>query len=156
MGPVAAENLSLAKGRASDDAQVTLMDQSSDLCLSKICDCMAIEEEPSSPARDIRQKDLDDETEEGFANLGRIRLDEIHRDMSPGLPDLLDEEEDELDSQEVEALLADESMSDSSSMYDYDLSDEGQYLLMPLIMTMILNTYTHSQTWIAPHEVLDR
>ena len=74
-----------AKGTASKHAMETLSDESNSLALSRICECRKtkpVDTEDESnvqdlPVRGVRERDLDVETEEGFAVIGRIRLEEV-------------------------------------------------------------------------------
>ena len=80
VGPIPAQNISLAKGLAAERARQVLEDPESPYHLSKICDCRERERE-ASIAREIAEADeakrLDDETEEGFAALARAALAEV-------------------------------------------------------------------------------
>ncbi|THH08707.1 hypothetical protein EW145_g2529 [Phellinidium pouzarii] len=110
-GPIRAANISLAKGLASEKAKATLSDDMSEFALHRICDCLQADEtisdsEPDLPIRDIREKDLDYESENGFALAGRVRLEEVERsEATKG--EVMDEDDllEDLDTQEVEMLL---------------------------------------------------
>ncbi|KLO19664.1 hypothetical protein SCHPADRAFT_843134, partial [Schizopora paradoxa] len=79
-GPVLASTLPLAKATASVDALALLQDEGSELSLQKVCDCVKPNKDSPSRPREEREKDLDNETEEGFAVLSKLRIDEISRD----------------------------------------------------------------------------
>ncbi|KAH8114247.1 hypothetical protein DFH11DRAFT_1596751 [Phellopilus nigrolimitatus] len=107
-GPIFAANRPLAKGLASEEAKAVLSDATSELALHRICDCMRAEEEeaaPDLPPRDVRERDLDTETEAGFALAGRVRLEEVARDEGGEVPEVFDDDLDKLERQEVEMLL---------------------------------------------------
>lgn len=83
VGPVSAANLSLAKGRASEEARSILQDPNSDKYLPKICTCaqaMAVDTPEDVDEVDEDHKPLDDETEEGFAMMARKKLVEAESD----------------------------------------------------------------------------
>lgn len=110
-GPIKAANKPLAKGRVAEAAMAALSDESSELALSKICECMRGQEEdeidtaPDLPERNVREKDLNVETVEGFALAGRLRLEESMRDVIvKGSQVETDEEQEEID--EVELLVS--------------------------------------------------
>ncbi|TFY62422.1 hypothetical protein EVJ58_g3872 [Rhodofomes roseus] len=115
VGPVIALNLSLAKGLAAERTRALLSDQNSLQCLARICTCaedavevkgrqIAIEELPED------KKELDDETEEGFAVLARI-MDGEFSGRVPDTPELVkqegetSDEDDWAELAEVEAVL---------------------------------------------------
>ncbi|OBZ75101.1 Endoribonuclease Dicer 3a [Grifola frondosa] len=90
VGPITAQNLSLSKGLAAEDARIVLGDPESEYSFSRICDCgseMAVDVDDTKQADlalDPKEKNaLDDETTEGFATLARIMADEIR----PSQPD---------------------------------------------------------------------
>lgn len=95
VGPIPAQNISLAKGLAAERARQVLEDPDSPYHLSKICDCK--EDREASVAQDLPELDetkkLDDETEEGFAALARAALAEAEApssvldDSQPGADD---------------------------------------------------------------------
>lgn len=76
VGPIPAQNISLAKGLAAERARQVLGDLESPYHLSKICDCKAEREAAAAGELDEIKK-LDDETEEGFAALARAVLAEV-------------------------------------------------------------------------------
>ena len=119
VGPVIALNLSLAKGLAAERTRALLSDETSEHCLARICTCAeeALQVEGrqmvDEPTED--QKELDDETEEGFATLARI-MDNEFSGRPPEAPKLAkhdDEGEEDSDDwaelDEVEDALDDES-----------------------------------------------
>ncbi|KAI0355038.1 hypothetical protein OH77DRAFT_1425091 [Trametes cingulata] len=106
-GPVAAANLSMAKGLAAEEARRVLDDPESPFHLSRVCVCgkeseAAMEEEPTEVTLDVDKSELDDETTGGFAILARIMLEETEEQSStPALQDG-DLEDDEMDSPPAE------------------------------------------------------
>lgn len=119
VGPVLAANVSMAKGLASKKAKAILSDESSELSIRRLCNCMvtdAVSDEedlPPSPS------ELSDETEEGFAQAAQIVLIEAlkgeldhgnHRDATE------EEEHDDIEQQEVEMILC--TPSQMSSVMD--------------------------------------
>ncbi|RPD59261.1 hypothetical protein L226DRAFT_510467 [Lentinus tigrinus ALCF2SS1-7] len=105
-GPVAARELSLAKGLASDLARAVLSDPDSPHHLSRVCECPKkgaphsgqTQAQPQEPLPlDVPDKDeLDDETDEGFFILARILLEETQE------PVVEEEEEPGSDSERTE------------------------------------------------------
>ncbi|KAH9890583.1 hypothetical protein C8Q73DRAFT_652216 [Cubamyces lactineus] len=78
-GPVAAPNLSMAKGLAAEEARRVLDDPASPHHLSRICVCgmeVAKADEPVEVPLEVAKEELDDETKEGFAILAQILLEE--------------------------------------------------------------------------------
>jgi len=117
-GPILATTLALAKASASVDALAALQDEASELALQKLCDCMKVENDVASP-REEREKDLDNETEEGFAGLSDLRTDEVLRDEQAKVHRLRELEDDhetvEMEDMEiVESMLTLTSCSSSS------------------------------------------
>ncbi|KZT24079.1 P-loop containing nucleoside triphosphate hydrolase protein [Neolentinus lepideus HHB14362 ss-1] len=84
VGPVSAANLSLAKGRASEEARTILQDPEHEHYLPKICQCaqaLAVDsQDDAEQSVDEDLKALDDETEEGFALMARKKLVEMESD----------------------------------------------------------------------------
>jgi len=84
VGPVSAANLSLAKGRASEEARAILQDPEHEHYLPKVCQCaqaIAVgSQEDAEQSVDEDLKALDDETEEGFALMARKKLIEMESD----------------------------------------------------------------------------
>ena len=81
-GPVAAPNLSMAKGLAAERARTVLSDPASPHFLSRVCVCIrkgpaAKPLPPALPLDVPDKKELNDETDEGFAILAQILVDEI-------------------------------------------------------------------------------
>ena len=81
-GPVAAPNLSMAKGLAAERARAVLSDPASPHFLSRMCVCTrkgpaAKPLPPALPLDVPDKKELNDETNEGFAMLAQILVDEI-------------------------------------------------------------------------------
>lgn len=110
MGPVIAANLSLAKGLASAEALATLSDITSDRALGRLCDCGAIQDDKVTPVPEVREEDVDDETEEGFSRAGQLRLSEIDPGPDHDRGDVLDDasqDNTEDDEREVEAMVLD-------------------------------------------------
>lgn len=114
-GPIISSNKPLAKGLVAEEAMKVLSDDSSEFSLRKICECMHIEaiagevEDKANdlPERDVREKDIEVETTEGFALAGRVRLAEIEQDednahMTGNDTSFTDEE---LEEQEVDEML---------------------------------------------------
>ncbi|KAI0700535.1 hypothetical protein C8T65DRAFT_657631 [Cerioporus squamosus] len=101
-GPIAARELSLAKGLAAEKARAVLSDPDSPRHLSRVCECRkkgapSPEHPQSEPKEELPldvpdKEDLDDETDEGFAMLARILVEET---QEPAV-----EEEEESDSEE--------------------------------------------------------
>ncbi|OCH90640.1 P-loop containing nucleoside triphosphate hydrolase protein [Obba rivulosa] len=82
VGPVAAPNLSRAKGLAAERARVALSDPSSPYHLSRICNCgkgptVEVEKEVQETIDTSEPKALDDETEIGFTALARVTNEEL-------------------------------------------------------------------------------
>ncbi|CDO68911.1 hypothetical protein BN946_scf185000.g54 [Trametes cinnabarina] len=84
-GPIAAPNLSMAKGLAAEEARRALDDPESPFHLSKVCVCgkeVAAAEEPAVEApgdADVAKEELDDETTQGFALLARLLFEEVEK-----------------------------------------------------------------------------
>ncbi|KAI1783424.1 hypothetical protein LXA43DRAFT_1187033 [Ganoderma leucocontextum] len=81
-GPIAAPNLSMAKGLAAERARTVLSDPASPHFLSRMCTCTrkgpAAKPLPPALPLDVPDKtELNDETVEGFAMLAQILVDEI-------------------------------------------------------------------------------
>lgn len=81
-GPIAAPNLSMAKGLAAERARTVLSDPTSPHFLSRVCICTrkGTAAKPLPPALPLDvpdKKELNDETDEGFAILAQILVDEI-------------------------------------------------------------------------------
>lgn len=84
-GPITATNLSLSKGLAAERARSVLADPAYDKCLEKLCNCMhklaaAVPEATEAGAEvDLAApSNLTDETEEGFAAIAKLKLqDEV-------------------------------------------------------------------------------
>lgn len=107
-GPISAANKLLAKGLVAEAAMKALSNEASEFALQKICECMCVEdeEEPSDlPERNVREKDLNIDTTEGFKLAGHVRLAEVKSEDDVEETELLDEEQDDLERQEVEQLL---------------------------------------------------
>ncbi|KAI0373238.1 hypothetical protein BV20DRAFT_963060 [Pilatotrama ljubarskyi] len=99
-GPIAAPNLSMAKGLAAEEARRVLDDPDSPFHLSRVCICgkeseSAMEEEPAEVPLDVDMSELDDETKEGFAILARILLEETDELSPPPAPKEVDGGADE-------------------------------------------------------------
>ncbi|KAI0648351.1 hypothetical protein C8Q79DRAFT_906449 [Trametes meyenii] len=101
-GPIAAPNLSMAKGLAAEEARRVLGDPDSPHHLSSICRCGKEEPAAEEELLDAEMDELDDETKEGFAVLARIQLEEVEEPDShvpgedidvPGLDGNPDEED---------------------------------------------------------------
>ncbi|KDQ59634.1 hypothetical protein JAAARDRAFT_77685 [Jaapia argillacea MUCL 33604] len=116
VGPITAGNLSLAKGRASEQAKVVLQDAQSDKYLGRICNCaeaMEVDGDQSATEDDIDDVDeplkpLDDETEEGFAAIARFKLSEAAASQRKLEEEEEDDEDflDEMEQREVEEVMA--------------------------------------------------
>lgn len=80
-GPVAAPNLSMAKGLAAEEARRVLDDPLSPHHLSRVCVCgrnaVSAGEAAVEVPLDVVPEELDDETTDGFALLARILIEEI-------------------------------------------------------------------------------
>ena len=79
-GPVLAETYRIAKGLVSEKAVTILSDENSELNLKNICKCMKVdsdEVEQDVSSAGTRDKDLNDETEDGFTLLAKLRLDRL-------------------------------------------------------------------------------
>ena len=78
-GPIVnSKHTSKAKTIVSAEALNILSDPGSSLSLNRICDCgKTIGPRAETPLEDCREKDLDDQTEAGFAQLGQMRLKEV-------------------------------------------------------------------------------
>jgi len=103
--------MSLSKGLASERAHEVLDDPTSEFHLPRLCECgKAIAEDVATAASDIGGQDedlhlLDDATEEGFAVLAQIHLDEAVRSEVETRSDLVENsEEDELNWMEEQAV----------------------------------------------------
>lgn len=117
VGPVLAANVSMAKGLASKKAKEVLSDETSELSLRRLCDCMvtdAVSDEedlPPSPS------ELSDETEEGFAQAAQIVLNEALKGEldHANCGDVTEEEaHDDTEQQEVEMILCTPSQMSSA------------------------------------------
>lgn len=118
VGPVLAANVSMAKGLASKKAKEVLSDETSELSLRRLCDCMvtdAVSDEedlPPSPS------ELSDETEEGFAQAAQIVLNEALKGElvdHANCGDATEEEaHDDTEQQEVEMILCTPSQMSSA------------------------------------------
>ncbi|GJE87973.1 hypothetical protein PsYK624_040560 [Phanerochaete sordida] len=121
VGPIPAQNISLAKGLAAERARQVLEDPDSPYHLSKICDCK--EEREALIAREAAELDeakkLDDETVEGFAALARAALAEVE-----ALPNALDSGQRGADDGEV----IDDDEDDVGEDSDEDCTDDGATL----------------------------
>ncbi|KAL5528914.1 hypothetical protein ACEPAG_4888 [Sanghuangporus baumii] len=107
-GPIISSNKPLAKGLAAEAAMGLLKDDSSEFALRKICTCMSAEDDEEAgdlPERNVREKDIDVETTEGFAVAGRLRLGEVEEEANENDAVVTDEDMEELERQEVEMLL---------------------------------------------------
>ncbi|KAI0324687.1 hypothetical protein GY45DRAFT_1364938 [Cubamyces sp. BRFM 1775] len=92
-GPIAAPNLSMAKGLAAEEARRVLDDPSSPHHLSRVCVCgmeQVKEDEPVELPPEVVKEELDDETHEGFAILAQILIEETED------PELKTADEDEI------------------------------------------------------------
>jgi endoribonuclease Dicer len=104
--------MSLSKGLASERAREVLNNPSSEFYLPLLCDCgkvvaKVVETMASNiSALDEDLQPLDDGTEEGFAVLAQIQLDENNSSETDVKPDDIDisEEEDDLDWLEEQAV----------------------------------------------------
>ena len=110
-GPISAVNKPLAKGLVAEAAMKALKDENSEFTLRKICQCMHEEDEEDpgdlQPDHDMREKDFNIETTEGFVRAGQVRLAEVKTtDDAQEDDEFYVEDEDELDSEEVERLLS--------------------------------------------------
>lgn len=149
VGPVIAMNLSLAKGLAAERTRALLSDQNSEYCLTRICTCA--EESIQVEGRQVTdeptedQKELDDETEEGFAALARIMDDEFSGRL-PEAPEPAKNDVDEEDSDdwaeldEVEDAL--DNDGDTMMAVDFDSHPASTPSLSPTPAP----THTHPQT----------
>lgn len=115
VGPVLAANISMAKGLASKKAKSILSDESSELSIRRLCDCMvtdavSAEDLPPSPS------ELSDETEEGFAQAAQIVLNEVSKGELPqgDHDEVTEEERDDTEQQEVEMILCTPSQLSSA------------------------------------------
>ncbi|KAL5533446.1 DCL1_1 [Sanghuangporus sanghuang] len=107
-GPIVSSNKPLAKGLVAEAAMSLLKDDSSEFALCKICTCMSAEDDEETsdlPERNMREKDINVETTEGFAVAGRLRLGEVEEEANEGDAVATDEDTEELERQEVEMLL---------------------------------------------------
>ncbi|TBU24821.1 hypothetical protein BD309DRAFT_1080474 [Dichomitus squalens] len=87
-GPLAAPNLSMAKGLAAERARAVLADPESPHFLSRVCTCpkkgKAAKRPPSPLPMDVPdKKELSDETTEGFAMLAQILVEETKERVVP-------------------------------------------------------------------------
>lgn len=108
-GPILASTLALARATASVEALAVLQDEGSEHSLHKLCGCILLGKEASSRPREEREKDLDNETEEGFTALSNLRIDEVSRDER-AKESRLEEPEDENDIAEMEEIEVVEGM----------------------------------------------
>ena len=111
-GPLAAPNLSMAKGLAAERARQVLEDPESPYLLARICTCprktKAAKPPPEPLPLDVPdKKELDDETDEGFAMLAQILLDETEEQVAPVEDDesASASEEDLLEERQVEQMM---------------------------------------------------
>lgn len=81
VGPITATNLSLSKGLAAERARNALADPAYDKCLEKLCNCRhksaaAVPEATEAGAEVdlVDPSNLTDETEEGFAAISKLKL----------------------------------------------------------------------------------
>ncbi|KAI0668445.1 hypothetical protein C8Q78DRAFT_1081310 [Trametes maxima] len=86
-GPIAAPNLSMAKGLAAEEARRVLDDPESPHHLSRVCKCREEKPTPEEALLDVEVDELDDETNEGFAMLAQIRLEETEEPDMASVPD---------------------------------------------------------------------
>ena len=120
-GPIAARELSLAKGLASEEARAVLSDPDSPHHLSRVCECPKkgaphADRTQAPPKEELPldvppKEELDDETDEGFAMLARILLEETQEptveeeEESGNESDLDRTTEDCVEEEEVEKMM---------------------------------------------------
>lgn len=154
-GPVRASNAALAKGLAAEQALATLTDDSSNNALHKICDCgrpsdketigtdgqpqggATVEEEKEPrdlPVRTVREKDLDTESEPGFAAAARMRMQEVahEEDNADSTHEMVPSQStsSEADHEEVEQMFG----SQMSSLVDSE-RESPVCLCLPRLLT---------------------
>lgn len=133
-GPVPALNLAYAKGGAASIALSLLKNPSSGSSLATLCNCKKAKEQDDAP-KEVREKDLNDETEEGFTTISLIRLKEFSPDTVAQKDDQMVEENEaeELERQEVEYMLRE----NASRL----IGTAGQsFLLLKIFDVLISNT----------------
>lgn len=149
VGPVIAMNLSLAKGLAAERARALLSDDISEQCLARICTCagdarqvegrQVIEE----PVED--QKELDDETEEGFAALARIMDDEFNGRL-PVAPEPAKHDGDEEDSDDWAELDEVEDALDNDDEMTMTVDSDARPTPTLTPIPTLTPAHTHVQT----------
>jgi endoribonuclease Dicer len=113
--------MSLSKGLASEKARQVLEDPTSEFHLPRLCDCgkaAVIDDTPTVPNPEPLEEDLevlDDTTEEGFAALARMQLEQScppetdePMDIDVSDDDDIEGYDDWTEEREVEAMLVDE------------------------------------------------
>lgn len=123
-GPLPASNLSMAKGMAAEHARAVLSDPDSPHYLAKLCVCAqeraraaeeaalakaaasvtvaATEEAEGEVEDELTKEEIDDETDEGFAMLARITLDEMEDPVADDVEDVDDAEDRDVEDEHDE------------------------------------------------------
>jgi endoribonuclease Dicer len=76
VGPVTASCLPVARAFASERARTILQDDTSEIALVRICDCMK-QEVHASKTEAVRHDDVDDTTEIGFATAAHLEVEKF-------------------------------------------------------------------------------